>query len=400
MPDLRKLGRIGIKTMILFLSTTVLAVCIGLSVVNLFKPGNLTSDEVRLDNRLKYEVWAEKTGNKPSDGKCLTCLEANKQRTSEIETMTSNESGNTTVQKKLEAAQAMKDQKPLQFVIDLVPENIFLSLNDMTLMLQVIFFAIFFGVTLVLIPINTAKPVIDFVDGGNAVFLKMVDLVMIAAPYFVFALTAGLLGKIAGNDLGKLIEIFKALGGYSVTVVFGLCIMLFGVYPLLMTIFLRRPVFKTFFKAMGPAQLLAFSSSSSAATLPVTMDCVNEGLKVPKHISNFVLPIGATVNMDGTSMYQAIAVVFLAQFHMIDLSVAQQLTIVAMATMASIGAAAVPGAGLIMLIVVLTSVGLNPAWIAIILPVDRILDMCRTVVNVTGDATVSSIVAGSEKIEE
>jgi Na+/H+-dicarboxylate symporter len=148
---------------------------------------------------------------------------------------------------------------------------------------------------------------------------------------------------------------------------------------------------------MGPAQLLAFSSSSSAATLPVTMECVNENLKVPKQISDFVLPIGATVNMDGTSMYQAIAVVFLAQFHLIDLDFAQQLTIVLMATLASIGAAAVPGAGLIMLIIVLGSVGLNPAWIAVILPVDRILDMCRTVVNITGDAAVATIVAEQEK---
>jgi Na+/H+-dicarboxylate symporter len=223
---------------------------------------------------------------------------------------------------------------------------------------------------------------------------------MAAAPYFVFALTAGLLGKIAGNDMGKLIEIFKALGGYSLTVVFGLGIMLFGVYPLLMSIMLKRPVFIAFFRAMGPAQLLAFSSSSSAATLPVTMDCVSNRLKVPKYISGFVLPIGATVNMDGTSLYQAVAVVFLAQFHMIDLSTAQQLTITSMAMMASVGAAAVPGAGLIMLIVVLTSVGLNPAWIAIILPVDRILDMCRTVINVTGDATVSYIIAGTEHKKE
>jgi len=147
---------------------------------------------------------------------------------------------------------------------------------------------------------------------------------------------------------------------------------------------------------ISPAQLMAFSTSSSVATLPVTMDCVHERLGVSEEVSSFVLPIGATVNMDGTSLYQAVAVIFLAQLHMVDLSLGQQLTIVLTATLASIGAAAVPSAGLIMLIIVLQSVGLNPAWIAIIFPVDRILDMCRTVVNVTGDASVSSIIAITE----
>lgn len=151
-----------------------------------------------------------------------------------------------------------------------------------------------------------------------------------------------------------------------------------------------------FFKAISPAQTLAFSTSSSAATLPVTMECVEDNIGVDKKITSFVLPIGATVNMDGTCLYQAVAVVFLAQLHMIDLTLGQQLTIVLTATLASIGSAAVPSAGLVMLIIVLQSVGLNPAWIAIILPVDRILDMCRTVVNVTGDATVSSLIAKSE----
>jgi Na+/H+-dicarboxylate symporter len=249
-----------------------------------------------------------------------------------------------------------------------------------------------------MLPINKAKPALDVIDSFNEVFLKMVDIVMLSAPYFVFALTAGLMGKLAGDDPAKLLEMFKALGSYALTVVFGLSIMLFGVYPLLRRIMIGKSAsYAGFFRGMGSAQLLAFSSSSSAATLPVTMECVNENLKVPKQISDFVLPIGATVNMYGTSMYQAIAVVFLAQFHLIDLDFAQQLTIVLMATLASIGAAAVPGAGLIMLIIVLGSVGLNPAWIAVILPVDRILDMCRTVVNITGDAAVATIVAEQEK---
>ena len=172
--------------------------------------------------------------------------------------------------------------------------------------------------------------------------------------------------------------------------------MAFVVYPTMIKLFVKTISYKRFFKNISPAQFLAFSTSSSAATLPVTMECLEDNMGVSKKVSSFVLPIGATVNMDGTSLYQAVAVVFLAQLHMIDLSLAQQLTIVATATLSSIGAAAVPSAGLVMMIIVLQAVGLNPAWIAIVFPVDRILDMCRTVVNVTGDATVSTVIAKSE----
>lgn len=398
MPDLKVLGRIGFKTLALYLITTVLAVCIGLVVVNTLRPGNTLSDDVRTDNRIKYEIWAQQTGAVVKDGQCLSCLDANKEKVIAAKKALNEESQNEVITKKVALASAVQQRKPLQFLVDIVPENIFLSLNDMTLMLQVIFFAVFFGIALVMLPMNKAKPALEVIDSFNEVFLKMVDIVMISAPYFVFALTAGLMGKLAGDDPAKLLELFKALGSYALTVVIGLSIMLFGVYPLIRRIMIGKSAsYSGFFKGIGPAQLLAFSSSSSAATLPVTMECVNENLKVPQRISDFVLPIGATVNMDGTSMYQAIAVVFLAQFHQIDLDIAQQLTIVLMATLASIGSAAVPGAGLVMLIIVLGSVGLNPAWIAVILPVDRILDMCRTVVNITGDAAVATIVAEQEK---
>lgn len=398
MPDLKVLGRIGFKTLALYLITTVLAVCIGLVVVNTLRPGNTLSDDVRTDNRIKYEIWAQQTAAVVKDGQCLSCLDANKEKVIAAKKALNEESQNEVITKKVALASAVQQRKPLQFLVDIVPENIFLSLNDMTLMLQVIFFAVFFGIALVMLPMNKAKPALEVIDSFNEVFLKMVDIVMISAPYFVFALTAGLMGKLAGDDPAKLLEMFKALGSYALTVVIGLSIMLFGVYPLIRRIMIGKSAsYSGFFKGIGPAQLLAFSSSSSAATLPVTMECVNENLKVPQRISDFVLPIGATVNMDGTSMYQAIAVVFLAQFHQIDLDIAQQLTIVLMATLASIGSAAVPGAGLVMLIIVLGSVGLNPAWIAVILPVDRILDMCRTVVNITGDAAVATIVAEQEK---
>ena len=263
-------------------------------------------------------------------------------------------------------------------------------------MLQVIFFAIFFGVVLILIPKEKAKPVVDFVDGSNEVFLKMVDVIMQGAPFFVFALLAGKISEMAGDNPRNVIEIFKGLSVYSLAVVAGLGTMIFGFYPLIIKTLVKKMTYFGFLRGIGPAQLLAFSSSSSAATLPVTMDCVRENLGVSKEVTSFVLPIGATVNMDGTSLYQAVAVVFLAQFHMVDLDIAQQLTIVLTATLASIGSAAIPSAGLVMMILVLGSVGLDPAWIAIIFPVDRILDMCRTVVNVTGDATISTVIASSE----
>jgi len=262
--------------------------------------------------------------------------------------------------------------------------------------LQIIFFAIFFGICLLFIPKEKSQPVLNIVDGFNEVFLKMVDLVMQAAPFFVFALLAGVVSKMAGNDIGKVIEIFKGLSWYSLTVLIGLFTMLLIAYPAILKTFVKKIPYLGFFKAMGPAQTLAFSTSSSAATLPVTMECVEQNLGVDKKVASFVLPIGATVNMDGTSLYQAVAVIFLAQLHMIDLTIGQQLTVVLTTTLASIGSAAVPSAGLVMLIIVLESVGLNPAWIAIIFPVDRILDMFRTVVNVTGDAVVSSIIADGE----
>ena len=229
----------------------------------------------------------------------------------------------------------------------------------------------------------------------NLIFLKMVDLVMKGAPFFVFCLLAGVVAKMADSPQA-VFDIFVGLGSYSLTLFCGLFLLTFVVYPLIVKLFVSKMSFKDFFKNISPAQFLAFSTSSSAATLPVTMECVEENVGVPKSVSSFVLPIGATVNMDGTSMFEGVAVVFLAQLHFIDLTLVQQLTIVFTAAAASIGSAAVPSAGLIMMIMVLQSVGLNPAWVAVIFPVDRILDMCRTVVNVTGDMVVSTLIAKSE----
>jgi Na+/H+-dicarboxylate symporter len=280
-------------------------------------------------------------------------------------------------------------------VVDVVPTNIFQALADMS-MLQVIFFAVFFGVVLVSIGADKRKPVIELIDGLNEVFVKMVWVVMKAMPVFVFALMAGQIVQAAGTDTANFFALLGFLIKYSLVVILGLAIMILFVYPGMIALFVKQISYKKFMISMRDAQITAFSTSSSVATLPVTMDCVNNKLGVSERTTSFVLPIGATINMDGTSLYQAVAVVALAQFHMVDLSFAQQLTIVLTATLASIGAAAIPSAGLVLMIIVLESVGLNPAWIALIFPVDRILDMCRTVVNVTGDGAVSAIIASGE----
>ncbi len=399
--DPASLGRMGAKTLAFYFATTLLAVGLGLLLVNLISPGKLMDEQSRIDNRISYEIWASSKNIEIKDG--INYLQEPEfmeraQKITELSKAELNEAagGDEEVSEKMEAANQTKDAGPLQPLVDLVPQNIFNALGNNGAMLQVIFFAIFFGISLLLIPNSRSEPVKQFVDGTMEIFLKMVDLVMQAAPFFVFALLAGVVSKMAGDDVGKVFEIFKGLSWYSLTVFLGLVIMIFLVYPLILKLFVKAISYTGFFKGISPAQTLAFSTSSSAATLPVTMECVEDNLGVDKKITSFVLPIGATVNMDGTSLYQAVAVVFLAQMHMIDLTFAQQLTIVLTATLASIGSAAVPSAGLVMLIIVLQSVGLNPAWIGIILPVDRILDMCRTVVNVTGDATVSTVIAKGE----
>ncbi len=396
--NVSKLGRMGVKTLLMYLVTTVMAVGIGLVLVNLLNPGSYIAEDQRMENRVEYELWVQQTeGVELLDGTCVTCkTDAESQAmVARVTEKLRVKEVDPSIMAKLQTAEQTKDKGPLQFVVDMVPDNLFISLSNNKLMLQIIFFAIFFGITLVLLPKDKTKSVIDFVNGANEVFLKMVELIMKAAPFFVFALLAGVVSKMAGDDPGKVVEIFKGLTSYSIVVVLGLGLMIFVFYPLIIRMLAKIPYFK-FFKGIGPAQMLAFSTSSSAATLPVTMECVEDNLGVSRNVTSFVLPIGATVNMDGTSLYQAIAVVFLAQMHMVDLTLGQQLTIVFTATLASIGSAAVPSAGLVMMIIVLQSVGLNPAWIAIIFPVDRILDMCRTVVNVTGDATVSSVIAHSE----
>jgi len=346
--DISKLSRMGGRTIIIYIITTVIAVSIGLVLVNILKPGNSISDKTRTE-------------------------------------LVDGYSDNTTKYK--EEASKQKESGPLQALIDLVPQNIFDAATSNRNMLQVIFFAVFFGIGLILIPEEKVKTVKSFFDGFNEVILKMVDLIMLAAPYGVFALLAALIAESPSVDL------FKALAWYALTVVLGLALMII-IYNILVFIFTKkRPSF--FMKAISPAQLLAFSTSSSAATLPVTMERVTEHIGVEEEVASFVLPIGATINMDGTSLYQAVAAVFIAQAFGMDLSFGTQLGIIATATLASIGSAAVPGAGMVMLVGVLGYAGIPEAGLALIFAVDRPLDMCRTVVNVTGDASVSMLVAKS-----
>ena len=346
--DISKLSKMGGRTIIIYIITTVIAVSIGLVLVNIVKPGNSISDKTRTE-------------------------------------LVDGYSNNTTKYK--EEASKQKESGPLQALIDLVPQNIFSAATSNRNMLQVIFFAVFFGIGLILISEEKGKTVKSFFDGLNEVILKMVDLIMLAAPYGVFALLAALIAESPSVDL------FKALAWYALTVILGLALMII-IYNILVFVFTKkRPSF--FMKAISPAQLLAFSTSSSAATLPVTMERVTEHIGVEEEVASFVLPIGATINMDGTSLYQAVAAVFIAQAFGMDLSFGTQLGIIATATLASIGSAAVPGAGMVMLVGVLGYAGIPEAGLALIFAVDRPLDMCRTVVNVTGDASVSMLVAKS-----
>lgn len=390
--DPRALGRIGGKTLGLYLITTLAAILMGVFVANLIKPGLAASEEQRMENRRGFEAWLHASGKESPDGQWLTDATAADASTVD----------NTGLNEQIVNVESSR-RGPIEWIHEMVPSNVFGALSEGN-MLQIIVFAIFFGVILVLIPREHTEQLRPLISQLSGVFIHMVIVVMKGAPFFVFALMAGTLTQLTGDDPERLPNLLQTYGTYMLTVLLGLAVILVTMYPTLVWMATRKygwswwKSFQFFFRGMRPAQLLAFSTSSSAATLPVTLECVNDNLKVDEQVSQFTLPIGATVNMDGTSLYQAVAVIFLAQFHFVDLSIAQQATIVITAVAASVGAAAIPSAGLIMLIMVLDAVGLNPAWIALIFPVDRILDMCRTVVNVTSDAAVALNVAASEKL--
>tara|TARA_B100000945_G_scaffold203134_1_gene163287 strand:+ start:149 stop:1441 length:1293 start_codon:yes stop_codon:yes gene_type:complete len=352
----KKLSRIGGKAIGIYVGTTTLAVTIGLLSVNIIQPGKRVSAEMTEKLQKDY---------------------------------------NSDVEKKTISADSIKNRGPLQPIIDIFPENFFTAASSNRNMLQVVFIALFLGIGLIQIPKKEAKPLLDFFKGLNQVIIKLVDLIMMMAPFGVFALIASTMNKIAGNNPSEIISLLSGIGFYMITVIIGLTAHVIITYTSILKFMTKMPL-NLFYKGIAPAQLLAFSTSSSGATLPATMECCEEKLGVSEEVSSFVLPLGATINMDGTALYQAVAAVFIAQAIGMDLTFTAQLTIILTAVLASIGTAAVPSAGIIMLVIILETVGVPTKGIALILGVDRILDMIRTVVNVTGDASVSVIVANSE----
>jgi len=344
--DINKLSKMGIKTIGIYLLTTVLAVAVGLLLVNTIKPGRFISAQTRTEMLATFG-----------------------QNTNE----------------KIEQVAVAKTHGPLQALVDIVPENLMYSASYNGNMLQIIFFTLLFGISMVLLPEVKTIHLKKVFEGANDVIMKIVDIIMLFAPFGVFALMASLIAE------SPSVDIFKALATYGFTVILGLGLLVYLIYPFLLKFWGGvNPIL--FYKNLAPAQLVAFTTSSSAATLPITMECVEEKIGVHKEVSSFVLPIGATINMDGTSLYQGVAAVFIAQVLGYDLSLMQQLSILMTATLASIGAAAVPGAGILMLVIVLESININPAGIALIIAVDRPLDMFRTATNVSGDAMVSVII--------
>ena len=355
--DTRKLSRIGMKTILLYIGTTAVAVSIGLILVNLLEPGSAIPDSYQ-------------------------------------ETL-SNEYIEKAADKKNAADSVQKNRGPLQPLVDMVPSNIFSAASNNSNMLQVVFISIIFGISLIGIDRKFSKPVLDFLEGINQLIIKLVEMIMYFAPYGVFALIAKTISSVSG-DISQISSILSALLFYMGVVIAGLFMHMSITYISILKIFTNISL-KHFFKSIGPVQLVAFSTSSSGATLPVTMKRCEKDLGVSEEISSFVLPLGATINMDGTALYQGVAAVFIAQAVGMDLTFADQFTIVATAVLASIGTAAVPGAGIIMLVIILEAINVPSEGIALILGVDRILDMIRTTTNVTGDATIACAMDSLEK---
>ncbi|MCP4259982.1 MAG: dicarboxylate/amino acid:cation symporter [Planctomycetes bacterium] len=344
--DIRKLGRIGAKTMAYYLCTTVIAICIGLLLANTLRPGAGLSEQTRTE----------------------------------------------LIQNSGEGAVApfgttIKKPTITDILLNIIPANPIKAFVEGR-MLQIIFFALMTGICLNLIPSERGRPVINFFEGVNDVVIKMVHIIMKLAPYGVFALISAVVA-----DFG--LDVLFVLIKYSLVVVAGLVLHVAIVYSLAIKIFSKQKV-RTFFRGIRPAQLIAFSSASSSATLPVTMECTEKNLGVPGQVASFALPLGATINMDGTALYQGVSTVFIAQVYGLNLTGMEQLTVVLTAVLASIGTAGTPAAGVITLAIVLKSIGVPLEGIALIIGVERILDMCRSVVNVTGDASCAVVVASSE----
>jgi len=335
------------KTLVIYLVTTAVAITIGLGAANIVRPGDdLAGVEIKEQNERITQLVGE---------------------------------------------QNEKETGPLQYLVDMVPENFFLSASNNSAMLQIIVASVLLGIALLSIPAKKRPVLTSFFDELSEVFIKLIFMVMKIAPIGVFALLGTVIVSFGANK-----GVFIGMGKYVLVVLGGLFLLILFIYPLLNYLITGMKPFK-FLRGIFPAQLLAFSTSSSAATLPLTTLQVRNKLDVSEEVSGFVLPLGMTVNMDGTSLYQAVSAVFIAQIYQIDLSMAAQLTILFTALLASIGSPAIPGGSIVMMIVVLSSVGIPAEGLALILGVDRFLDMCRTMTNVTGDAMVSCIVERFQK---
>jgi len=354
--DLNRLSRIGVKTLLIYLGTTLLALLIGLTLVNLLNPGRVVPDGLRASLQETYQ---------------------------------------DDVAQRAEIAEEADDRGPLQPLVDMVPDNIVSSTSDNRRMLSVVFLAFLFGVSLMLIPKEQAAPMLALFASLNSVIIRIVEIVVRFAPLGVFSLIAETITGVAGDSPADVPQLLRALGFYCAVVIIGLAVQVFASYPLLVRLFTPLHL-RQFFRGIVQAQLVAFSTRSSAAALPVTMKSARSNLGISEEVASFVLPLGATVNMDGTALYQAVAAVFIAQTLGIPLDLTAQMTIVLMAMLASIGTAAVPSAGIVMLIVILETIGVPAAGVAMILGVDQILDMLRTAANITGDVAVAAIVASSE----
>ncbi|MDR2287476.1 MAG: dicarboxylate/amino acid:cation symporter [Prevotellaceae bacterium] len=347
--NIHSFSRMGGKTIAIYMCTTIIAVVLGLSAGLLMKPGKLVDKTQIAHIQEQYQSFVEE---------------------------------------KKHLAEEQEEEGPLAFLENIIPDNIFNAAGDNSKMLQVIFFALFFGLAALTITPVKIEPLIVLFDGLNDVIIRMVDYIIYMAPYGVAALMAGLIADFNGD-----ISVFSALGVYALTIIVSLFILIFCVYPLLLRLFTKIKI-REFMKSIYPVQMFAFTTSSSAATLPVTMDVVEKKLGVSQETASFVLPVGTTINMDGTSCYQAIAVIFISQVLGMDLTVTQLFLIVALTVLSSIGTPGIPGGSFVILTMVLTSVGIPAEGLALIIGIDRPLDMLRTSVNVTGDAVTAAIVDG------
>ena len=355
--DMRKVSRIGGKTIAIYVATTAISVTIGLGYANLFRPGDSVPPGLQEELAEEYrEAAASREG---------------------------------------QAAQMMEERGPLAFLTDIVPANAISATSNNRNMLQVVFIALLFGIALLRIPKERVAPLLAFFKGLEGVVIEFVGIVMRMAPLGVFALIARAITGMAGDDPEQVVQLLGALGFYCFVVIAGLATQMLVVYPLILKLFTPLRWLRVL-PATAQVQLVAFSTSSSGATLPVTMDRAQRDYGVSEEVSSFVLPLGATINMDGTALYQAVAALFIAQSLGMSIGLEGQLAIVLTAVRVSIGTAAVPGAGIIMLVIILQAIGVPAAGVALILGVDRVLDMLRTTTNVTGDLTVASVVASSE----